>query len=72
MLQDMLQNVKSLKKNLQNIEHLQLQYDLKDQEIETLYSQLQSIKDSLEDLNNHAKKNWLQKLYGPSCGLKLQ
>ena len=31
--EDMLQNVKSLKKNLQNIEHLQLQYDLKDQEL---------------------------------------
>ena len=61
--EDMLQNVKSLKKNLQNIEHLQLQYALNDQEIETLYSQLQSIKGSLEYLNDHAKKNWLQKLW---------
>lgn len=61
--EDLLQNVMSLKKNLQNIEHLQLQYDLSDQEIETLYSQLQSIKDSLEYLNDHAKKNWLQKLW---------
>ena len=58
----MLQNINTLQKNLQSIEHLQLWYDLSDQEIKTLYSQLQSINDLLEDLNDHVKMNWLQKL----------
>ena len=61
--EDMLQKVKFLQDNLQKVEHLQLQYDFNDQEIKTLYSQLQSIEDIVADLNEHAKKNWLQKLW---------
>ena len=55
--EDMLQKVKFLQDNLQKVEHLQLQYDFNDQEIKTLYSQLQSIEDIVADLNEHAKKN---------------
>ena len=61
--EDMLQNVKSLQENLQKIEHLQLRYDFNDREIKRLHSQLQSIENMLKYLNNHVKKNWLQKIW---------
>ena len=61
--EDMLQNVKLLQMNLQKIKDLQSQHNLSEQEAKGLYAQLEQAKDQLEDLSEHAKKNWMKKLW---------